>query len=309
MPNPDDHVKPWKYGNTEDTTPPPHPPTAIRLGLRLVAGLSEDDIKAIEAARAERPFESLLDFCMRVPLSRDKVENLILCGAFDSLHEHRRGLLWRLDETLSLANTYRGWGEKLTIDNCQLSIVNSKAVPHITTPIAWDLDDFSPWDKFLWTWRITGVTAEAHVFAHLRDKLKKRGIITAYEALRQKPGTRVTVAGLNIRPHRPRTVSGNPVLFSIVEDETEMLQSTVLGDAIWETTTVFLTSPAVLVRGVMERRGNGSSLMLEKAKPLRFQDYAPEEDAELIAPPPATRTYTGTKIKTEVTARALAHNT
>src|SRR5438876_226837 len=96
----------------------------------------------------------------------------------------------------------------------------SKQARSLPTPIAWDLDDFSPWDKFLWTWRITGVTAEAHVFAHLREKLSKRGIITAYEALQQKPGTRVTVAGLNIRPHRPRTVSGNPVLFSIVEDET-----------------------------------------------------------------------------------------
>src|SRR5438874_1786725 len=145
MPNRQENPKPWNYGNTEDTSLPPHlhtstppsAPTAIRLGLRLVANLSEDDIKAIESARAERPFDSLLDFCIRVPLSRDKVENLILCGAFDSLHEHRRGLLWRLDETLSLANTYRGW-DKLTIDNCQLSIVNSKAVPHLTTPIAWD---------------------------------------------------------------------------------------------------------------------------------------------------------------------------
>src|SRR2546423_7945791 len=117
MPNQEDTMKAWSYANMEDTalTPylptsqPPHTPTVIRLGLRLVASLSEEDIKVIESARAERPFESLLDFCIRVPLSRDKVENLILCGAFDSLHEHRRGLLWRLDETLSLANTYRGW--------------------------------------------------------------------------------------------------------------------------------------------------------------------------------------------------------
>jgi error-prone DNA polymerase len=129
----------------------------------------------------------------------------------------------------------------------------------------------------------------------MREKLKKKGVMTAYEAQRQKHGTRVTVAGLNIRPHRPRTVSGNPVLFTIVEDETEMLQTSVFGDAIWETTTVFLTSPAVIVRGKIERRGRGSSLMLEKAMPLRFQDFA-EEDGEPIAVPPAQRTYTGTKI-------------
>ncbi len=272
--------------------------TAIRLGLRLVDSLGEEDIAAIEAARAERPFESLLDFCIRVPLHRDKVENLILCGAFDSLHEHRRGLLWRLDETLAIANTYRGWDGKLTIDNCQLSIVNSAAVPHLATPINWDMEDFSPWDKFLWTWRITGVCGECHIFAYLREELKRNGIISAYEAMRQKKGKRVKVAGLNIRPHRPRTVSGNPVLFSIVEDETEMLQISVFGEAIWETTTVFLTSPAVLVEGVIERRGSGASLMVEKAQPLRMQDFA-SQGPTLIAAPPATRTYTGTKIHTK----------
>jgi len=43
----------------------------------------------------------------------------------------------------------------------------------LATPIAWDLEDFSPWDKFLWTWRITGICAECHVFTYLRDHLRR----------------------------------------------------------------------------------------------------------------------------------------
>ena len=322
---------------------PPYFHTAIRLGLRLVADLSEEDIAAIEAAREERPFESLLDFCIRVPLHRNKVENLILCGAFDSLHEHRRGLIWRLDETLGVANSYRGSSDQSSVisdqsevgsrqpvdyrgrechyspltthhsqSDSQLSTLNSQPYLHLgsarglATPINWDIEDFSPWDKFLWTWRITGVCAECHVFAYLREELKRNGIMTAYEAMLQKHGKRVKVAGLNIRPHRPHTVSGNPVLFSIVEDETEMLQVSVLGDAIWETTTVFLTSPAVLVEGTIERRGKGSSLMLEKAQPLRMQDFA-RQGPTLIASPPATRTYTGTKTRSSAELEATPH--
>src|SRR5262245_21523739 len=137
MPNREEEpVRPWKYGNADNTAilgtqnSELRTQNQIRLGLRLVAGLSEEDIKAIEAAREERPFESLLDFCIRVPLHRDTLENLILAGAFDSLHEHRRGLLWRLDETLSLANTYRGW-DKPTFVNRKSSIVDLEAVPQL----------------------------------------------------------------------------------------------------------------------------------------------------------------------------------
>ena len=36
-------------------------------------------------------------------MHRNKVENLILCGAFDSLHEHRRGLFYGLA-------AYGAWG-------------------------------------------------------------------------------------------------------------------------------------------------------------------------------------------------------
>jgi len=88
----------------------PEEPDAIRLGLRVVADMREQDIAAILAAREEGAFASLVEFCGRVPLHRNRIENLVLCGAFDALHEHRRGLLWRLDETVALAMAYRGEG-------------------------------------------------------------------------------------------------------------------------------------------------------------------------------------------------------
>ncbi len=265
-------------------------PDAIRLGLRLVSGLREEDIQRIEAARAESPFRSLLDFCSRVVLPVHCVENLILAGAFDSLHEHRRGLLWRLGETLALAHSYRAEAEA-----SEQTVLYLGSASTLETPVAWDVDDFSPWDKYLWTWRLTGVSADCHVFAWMRERLGRKGIMTAYDAQRQKHGARVTVAGLNIRPHRPHTVSGNPVLFTSIEDETEMLQAVALGEVIWETTSIFLTSAAVLARGVIERKGRGVMLRLEKARPLRLTDFISQGE-ELRVAPPSARTYPGTKL-------------
>jgi len=59
---------------------------------------------------------------------------------------------------------------------------------------------------------------------YYRKELMARGILSAYEANRQRNDTLVWIAGMTIRPHRPTTKSGNPVLFLSVEDETETVQ-------------------------------------------------------------------------------------
>lgn len=249
---------------------------AIRLGLRLVSGLRKEDIEGILKERAHRPFTSLLDLCVRVPLHRDCLENLILCGALDGLHPHRRGLLWRLDDTIGLAASYRAAAGGLPM--------GFGPETEASTPVAGEIEDFSPWEKFVWTWRITGVCAETHVLALLRSRLTQRSILTVREALGAEHGAKVKVAGLNVRPHRPPTVSGNPVLFTLIEDETGMLQAAVFGEALDEGTPVLLTSPAVVAAGRVQRRGAGVSLQVEGVAPLRMADLAAEgEQAQCAA--------------------------
>jgi error-prone DNA polymerase len=249
----------------------------LRLGLRLVERLGEADRMAILGARQEGsgggPFVSLLDFCARVVLARDRLENLILGGAFDALHgaHRRRGLLLRLDETLSLAHAYRAQDS---------GVGPQRALPfgswrEIPTPVAVDVPGFSEWERFCWAWRITGVCADAHPLARYRPTLSAQGVLTAYDAQRQPPQTRMAVAGLNIRPHRPPTRSGRTVLFTTVEDETDLLQVVCTGQALEKYTAVFLLSPAVLVEGVIEHQGRGASLLVERAEPLHLSDAAP----------------------------------
>jgi len=101
--------------------------------------------------------------------------------------------------------------------------------------------------------------------------------------MQAKHGTRVTVAGLNIRPHRPPTRSGEPVVFTLIEDESGLLHATVVGEAIETCTGIFLTSPAVIVHGVVRRQGRGTVLLVEKVKPLRMAEMtAAAEDLDAI---------------------------
>lgn len=247
-------------------------PEGLRLGFCLVDGLRREDAIRIVKEREEptrQPYVSLLDFCARVPLHRDSLENLVLCGAFDALHPHRRGLLWRLDETIGLARTCRAartQGEQTAL-----------AFGHyasLRTPIADDIPEFSAWDAFLWEWRLTGVAPNCHPFAHFREALRREGVLTCHEAQSLPPNTPVTVAGLNLRPHRPPTRSGRSVLFTSIEDETDILQTVCLGEPLEACTPVFLLSPAVKVTGQLQRRGTGASLLVERVVPFTMQEPA-----------------------------------
>jgi DNA polymerase III subunit alpha len=68
----------------------------IRYGLGGIKGTGRAAIEAIVAARAERPFTDLFDFCRRVDkrsVNRRAVEALIRAGAFDAIDTRRASLL------------------------------------------------------------------------------------------------------------------------------------------------------------------------------------------------------------------------
>ncbi|TMA52975.1 MAG: DNA polymerase III subunit alpha, partial [Deltaproteobacteria bacterium] len=78
----------------------------IRFGLGAVKGVGSKAIETMIAARADGPFTSLHDFCLRVRsqlVNRRVVESLVKCGAFDSLERSRVRLLASLDEVLRWA--------------------------------------------------------------------------------------------------------------------------------------------------------------------------------------------------------------
>jgi len=253
---------------------------SIRLGFVLVGSLRSDDIDAILDARKTDDFRSLLDFCVRVTIGRDSIENLILCGAFDRLHEHQRGLLWRLDDTMTKAQALKAERENT---RARLDI---RFAGDYDTPIAWDIIDLTEWDKLMWEWRITGVTSSCHPFTHLRDSLAETGILSTHEAMQQPPRTRVQIAGLNICPHRPPSKSGGRHLFLTLEDESAYMQVSFHPEAIEHCLAPILMSPVVILSGTIQRRGVASYLLADDAKPLPMAKDALTSSAELLTDPP-----------------------
>ena len=78
---------------------------AIRYALSAIKNLGEGAISGVVKIRESGgKFKSLLDFCSRVQLkdfNRKSVENLIKCGAFDSVDSRRTALLESLEVTFA----------------------------------------------------------------------------------------------------------------------------------------------------------------------------------------------------------------
>ena len=78
----------------------------IRFGLGAIRNVGRSAIESILAARAERPFDSLYDFCERIDLrmcNKRVLEALVHAGALDSLNGHRAQFMAVLDTAIQEA--------------------------------------------------------------------------------------------------------------------------------------------------------------------------------------------------------------
>jgi len=178
----------------------------VRLGFREIKGFSERTGLAIEQARANRAFTSLLDFVTRVketlfPASITKRELFLLAGAnaFDTTESKRREALWEI-QALPLQDSH---------------ILSTKEIPVL-------LPKESEWEKVSSDYGTQGFSLYAHPMALFREALNKQGFLnssvtrpTASRFL--KTGRKISVAGMVICRQMPPTASG--VLFITLEDE------------------------------------------------------------------------------------------
>ena len=230
----------------------------IRLSLRRVKGMSESALQAILAARGETPFAGLPDLLARTggAIARSVAEALILAGAFDSHHPHRRHLRWQLPALLAAAREQPAAGRL--------------ALPAALTGAAPDLPDFSLGEKYLKDYELLGIMVRGHYMGMVRPRLDDLGFLSSAALKQVETGAVVKAAGVVITPHRPPTRSGRTVVFFSLEDECGLLDVTCFEDVYQRYGHHIFTDPRppLAVLGRIERRGNGVSLTAQRLRPL-----------------------------------------
>jgi error-prone DNA polymerase len=209
----------------------------IRLGFNYVTGLGEDSIARLVAAREEKDFSDLKDFCHRTRLTRRIIENLILAGAMDSWDIPRRRLLWELSQV-----HYREEA---------LDLVFPTEDIQLPTPTRAEM--------LLWEHEVLGLSAGDHVMALYRDRLAAQGILGSAELAAQPAGRQVWVAGLVIVHQSPPTANG--FHFISLEDSEGLIDVIVRPQIYAHYRRLLHTAPLLLIKGIVQRQDDVVNLM------------------------------------------------
>ena len=225
---------------------------AVRLGLASVRGIGTEVAERIVAGA---PWQSQNDLVRRAQLQQSHLEALASAGALDEFGSSRRALIW------SAGAASQGTEDRLE------GVVTGLEAPALTTP--------SPVERVaddLWS---LGLTTEATAIELMRDELSAREVVTA-SSLTTSNARRVTVAGVVTHRQRPETARG--AVFLNLEDETGHV-NVVFSKGAWVRWREMADgSPALIIRGTLERGQGTLNLTAEFVEPLALGATAPSRD-------------------------------
>ncbi len=224
-------------------------PMAIRLGMRLIRGLSQVDAEKIDQARGQQRFSSLNDFTQRTAFSRAVVMRLSQADVFASVGLNRRRALW---EALDQERSFR---------NLPLfeSLPREDDAP-ADLPQLHDIDEvFADYDS-------TGLSLKAHPISFYRAQLDQWSITPTDQLVFRKNNQWVVVAGLVLLRQRPSTAKG--ITFVTLEDETGVA-NLVLHQHIWQKFyAIARRSPAWIAHGRVETRHSVIHILVTRLEDL-----------------------------------------
>ena len=209
----------------------------LRLGMRIVHGLSAADAGRILAARERGAFASVEDLWRRSGVPLAALEKLAKADAFGGLGLDRRQALWAI----------RGLGEKPLPLLAGIERREEAAA----------LDPLTAGREVVEDYRATQLTLRQHPLFFLRDELARRRVTRCADLKRLRDGRRVEVAGIILVRQKPGSAKG--VLFITVEDETGVANIILWPDRFEAQRTVVMSSAMIGVTGKVQREGPQSS--------------------------------------------------
>lgn len=237
----------------------------VRIGLRYVRGLSLGRVATeIEEARTiDGEFRSLFDLLERTRLKREHIENLIVCGALDSLGLERRELLWQL------GLLYRSEGRERTVRQLALPLPTEQDMP---AGAGFELRLVNEWERMSADYLITGMSPRMHPMQLMRARLHE-GIVPTRMVETLDNDSVIEVAGLVVCRQRPGTAKG--FVFMVIEDEYGLVNVVVKPPLYERERAVVRAEPFLVVKGSVQRRDGITNLIARALTPLSAGDLAP----------------------------------
>ena len=216
------------------TLEPSGPQPAVRLGLRLVLGLSEVAAARLVAARAQAPFIDVEDLALRASLDRSDMGLLASADALSTLAGHRRQQVW----AATVHRRPRGLLQEAPVHEDLLRL-----------PSAAEGEDI------VFDHAALGLSLRRHPLALLRERLDALGWRSASALQALRDGGMARACGLVTMRQRPGTAKG--VMFVSLEDESGCVNVIVWPALVQAQRDVWLRARLLAVEGTWQRNEEG----------------------------------------------------
>ena len=208
---------------------------ALRLGLRLVDGLGEEDAEKLVAVRGNG-FADVHDLRRRSGLKPAALEKLAAADAFRSLALDRRQGLWEVKaigpaERLPLFD----WAETREEGPDQ----------HVALP------DMPLSEHVVNDYQTLRLSLKAHPLHFLREKLAAERVVSCAQLRQSKDGAWVKIGGIVLVRQRPGSAKG--VVFMTLEDETGVANTVVWAKTLERYRKVVMAAQLILIEGRVQR--------------------------------------------------------
>jgi len=206
---------------------------AVRLGLRQIKGIREEDIQMLVINR-DKPFTGIHEL-RNIGLTDVTLDRLAEADAFRSIALDRREALWKVSTRDTPLHVFKGQPAPEEKDeNVQLPTMTD--AEHV-------VQDYAS----------TSLSVKAHPVSFIREKLSQLRVVTTKGFAEKKNGDFVRVAGIVLVRQRPGTAKG--VCFMTIEDETGWANAVIWPKLFDEQRKEILQSTLVLLEGHLQIEG------------------------------------------------------
>ena len=244
---PDVNLSDWDA--TLEIDPDPARDMALRIGLRQIKGLSEEDGRRLVAARGNG-YRDPVALWRRSGLKPSVLEALARADAFGSMGLSRRRALWAV----------KGLGEAPLPLFAAAGEAERGEEPEVVLP------DMPIGEEVVEDYSWLRLSLKRHPLDLLRGEMAAARAITAAEVLETPSEAKVTVAGLVLVRQRPGSAKG--VIFITVEDETGVANVIVWPKAFEKFRRIVLTARLLRITGRLQREGIVAHVVADKLEDL-----------------------------------------
>ncbi len=209
---------------------------ALRLGLRQIDGLQEEEIGRLVTARARGAFRSVHDLWQRAGLRLSTLEKLAAADAFRSIDLDRRQALW---DVTALANAP------------PLPLFSWNGAAEVGIEPIVTLPQMPLSEHVVNDYQTLRLSLKAHPMSFLRERLRAERVSTCQDLRQMRDGQTVKVAGVILVRQRPGSAKG--VVFMTLEDETGVANSVVWPKMLERYRKTVMQARLMLVTGRVQR--------------------------------------------------------